>query len=182
MDRYVVLVTGGSCTGKSAVAAELRRRGASVIDGDRDIAYQGDPLTGKRLASSPAGRPSHWNHIWDVEAARELVATAAPGCVYLCGDARNLNDLVPFVDAVVVLQIDVRTLRRRLDARPIDEFGATPDERELVLRLHDRPGRWPDCAVHVDATRTVDAVVDDLDALVARFTDDGGVEGGNPHR
>jgi broad-specificity NMP kinase len=39
------LIEGVSGTGKSAVCKELQRRGHHAIHGDRDLAYQGDPLT-----------------------------------------------------------------------------------------------------------------------------------------
>ena len=56
-----VLVEGVSGTGKTAVCHELRRRGHHAVNGDRELAYQGDPLTGE-----PTDEPSHWHHRWRV--------------------------------------------------------------------------------------------------------------------
>src|SRR5665811_696789 len=58
MQNY--LIEGVSGTGKTSVCQELRRRGFHAINGDTDLAYQGDPETGE-----PTGDvPSHWHHIW----------------------------------------------------------------------------------------------------------------------
>lgn len=39
------LIEGGSCSGKTSVYKELKKRGYSAIDGDKELAYQGDPDT-----------------------------------------------------------------------------------------------------------------------------------------
>ena len=43
------LIEGVSGTGKTSVCHELRRRGYHAINGDRELAYQGDPKTGEPL-------------------------------------------------------------------------------------------------------------------------------------
>lgn len=42
------LIEGVSGTGKTSVCKELQRRGYHAINGDRELAYQGDPETGTR--------------------------------------------------------------------------------------------------------------------------------------
>jgi broad-specificity NMP kinase len=41
------LIEGVSGTGKTSVCKELQRRGYYAINGDTELAYQGDPETGK---------------------------------------------------------------------------------------------------------------------------------------
>jgi hypothetical protein len=64
------LIEGVSATGKTSVCKELRRRGFLAINGDTDLAYQGDPETGEPTDDVP----SHWHHIWHVDRVRALVA------------------------------------------------------------------------------------------------------------
>ena len=45
MAKRNYLIEGGSGTGKSAVWEELQRRGYKAINGDRELAYKGDPQT-----------------------------------------------------------------------------------------------------------------------------------------
>jgi hypothetical protein len=68
---------------------------------------------------------------------------------------------VDLLDGVFVLELDEATLTERLDRRPSDEFGARPDEREVVLRVHGTCEGLPD-GVPIDATRPLDQVVDDI--------------------
>jgi hypothetical protein len=41
------LIEGVSGTGKSSVGKELQRRGYHAVNGDRELAYQGDPEAGE---------------------------------------------------------------------------------------------------------------------------------------
>ena len=56
------LIEGVSSTGKTSVCNELQRRGYHAIHGDRDLAYQADPETGK-----PTDGFAHEHHIWHVD-------------------------------------------------------------------------------------------------------------------
>ena len=69
MARRNYLVEGVSGTGKSSVCHELQKRGYKAINGDRELAYQGDPETGKRT-----GAYGHEYHIWDLDKVREIAA------------------------------------------------------------------------------------------------------------
>lgn len=153
-----VLVEGVSGSGKTAVCHELRRRGYHAVNGDTDLAYQGDPLTGEPTT----GEPSHWYHVWRVDRVRELVADRTEPVTFFCGGSRNTAAFVDLFDAVFVLEVDTATLERRLDERPVDEFGADPDERALVLRLHSTGEDRPAGGVGLDATQPLALVVDQL--------------------
>jgi broad-specificity NMP kinase len=74
MAKNNYLVEGVSGTGKSSVCAELRNRGYRAIDGDKELAYRGNPETGERL-----NKLGHDTHIWDVE----KVVPKMPGGIVL---------------------------------------------------------------------------------------------------
>lgn len=149
-----ILIEGVSTAGKTSVCRELQRRGYRAINGDTELAYQGDPVTG-----TPTAGFAHGNHIWNVERVRALVVDRTVPVTFFCGGSRNSARFLHMFDAVLVLEIDAATLRERLGRRPADEFGASPDERALVERVHrtreDLPAGTP-----IDATRPLDAVVD----------------------
>jgi hypothetical protein len=151
------LVEGVSATGKTSVCRGLRRRGLQAINGDRELAYQGDPITGE-----PTDVPSHWHHLWRVDRVRELAADRGQRFTFFCGGSRNFRAFLDVFDAVFVLQIDRETLERRLDQRPADEFGARPAERELVLRLHRTKDDTPTSGIPIDATVPLRQVVDEI--------------------
>ena len=69
-------------------------------------------------------------------------------------------------DAVLVLTVDEATLARRLEGRPGDEFGAQPEERALVMRIHASGEGLPP-GIPVDATAPLPDVVDAILDLLA---------------
>ncbi|MBB4007168.1 AAA family ATPase [Allorhizobium taibaishanense] len=166
-----ILIEGVSCSGKTTIATELERRGYHVVHGDRALAYQGDPETGIALNNgdlTPAQQTAdfrHRHHLWHVDKVAALAADRSHPLTFFCGGCRNLRNIYPLLDRIFILEIDAQTLRSRLDARPKDEFGATPEERALILRLHETREDLPDGAESIDATRPPAEVVE---AILAR--------------
>ncbi len=156
MGRRNYLVEGVSGTGKTSVCTELARRGHHAVHGDRELAYQGDPVTG-----APTGGVGHQHHIWNVSRVQELVADHRVPVTFFCGGSRNFSAFIELFDEVFVLHVDADTLRDRLDQRPDDEWGAQPEERALILRLHSTQEDTPS-GVALDATLPLDEVVDDI--------------------
>lgn len=158
------LVEGISGAGKTTVAEELERRGYQVVHGDRVLARTGDPVTGRRLEEPIPGwspEQKHQHHIWDADQVKTLVADNSQPLTFFCGGSRNSASFLKLFDGVFVLEIDLETLNRRLDARP-GEFGNLPEERALVLRLHRTREDLPGDGVSIDATRSVTVVVNEI--------------------
>ncbi len=151
------LVEGLSGTGKTSVCDELLSRGFAAVHGDRELAYQGDPLTGL-----PTDETSHWHHLWDVDRVRALVADRSDPATFFCGGSRNFSAFLELFDEVFVLEVDEDTLLRRLDRRPLGEWGSAPEQRDLVVRLHESGEDVPRDAIAVDATRPLAVVVDEI--------------------
>lgn len=151
------LVEGVSATGKTSVCRELNRRGYQAINGDRELAYQGNPETGE-----PTDTADHEHHIWDVGRVRAIVADQQERATFFCGGSRNFPAFLDLFDDVFVLDIDIDTLHRRLDERPPGEWGSTQSERDLIVRLHRSKDDIPQIGVVVDATRPLPEVVDEI--------------------
>ena len=162
------LIEGVSGAGKTAVAAELQQRGYHAIHGDRELAYQGDPQTGEPLDGSAHGKSisdvafAHKHHLWDVDKIKSLVADQSHAISFFCGGSRNSHRFIELFDGVFVLEVDLDTLKRRLAGRPKDEFGGTPAERDVVMRLHGTKEDIPKSATTIDATAPLASVVDDI--------------------
>jgi hypothetical protein len=152
------LIEGVSGTGKTSVCDELQRRGYQAIHGDRELAYRGDPETGE-----PTDVIANEHHIWDVEKVRALVANQDEEVTFFCGGSRNFAKFIDLFDGVFVLEIDLDTLNRRLDERPDSEWGGgVPEERELVVRLHQTKKGVPENGIPIDATAPIARVVDEI--------------------
>ena len=150
------LIEGVSCTGKTSVCKELQRRGYHAINGDTDLAYQGDPATG-----APTSGHEHAHHIWCLEKVQRLTSNREAPVTFFCGGSRNFPAFIHLFDGVFVLEVDEATLLQRLHARH-DEFGSKPAERELILRLHRTGEDIPTGGTRIDATRSLTEVVDEI--------------------
>lgn len=151
------LIEGVSGTGKTSVCKELQRRGYYAINGDNELAYQGDPETG-----NPTNGLTHEHHIWHVDKVRALVASQEEAVTFFCGGSRNFSKFIDLFDGVFVLEVDRDTLDRRLDERSEDEWGGKQTERELIMRLHQTKEDIPRDGIVVDATAPIARVVDEI--------------------
>ncbi len=151
------LVEGVSGSGKTSVCRELHRRGYHAINGDRDLAYQGDPETGEAIDSA-----RHEHHIWDVSRVQALMADHTEPVTFFCGGSRNFSKFIDLFDQVFVLDVDLDTLHWRLDQRPHDEWGSRLSERDLIVRLHRTKEDVPSSGIVIDSTPPVADVVDEI--------------------
>jgi hypothetical protein len=159
------LIEGVSGTGKTSVCNELRRRGYHAIHGDRELAYQGDPETGK-----PTDGRTHERHIWHVDKVKALVANQDEAITFFCGGSRNFSKFIGLFDGVFVLEVDLDTLNRRLDERALagpHDWGGRRTEREVIARLHQTKEDTPKGIV-IDATVGLAHVVDEILRRVRR--------------
>ena len=151
------LIDGVSGAGKTAVCKELQRRGYHAINGDTELAYQGDPETG-----NPVEGRTHERHIWHVDRVKALVAGNDTAVTFFCGGSRNFADFIELFDGIFVLEVDLDTLNRRLDERAEDEWGGRQTERQLIARLHQTREDIPKNGTVIDATAPIAHVVDEI--------------------
>jgi gluconate kinase len=151
------LIEGVSGTGKSSVCRELRRRGYQAIDGDNELAYQGDPEAG-----DPIDDATHDHHIWDVAKVRYIAENQDEERTFFCGGSRNFAKFIDLFDKVFVLEVDAGTLNKRLENRPENPWGMRPEERELILKLHATKEDVPRDGISIDATLPLERVVDEI--------------------
>ncbi len=157
MGKKNFLVEGSSGTGKSSVWVELLRRGYGAVNGDRELAYRGDPMTGEKIEG---GGHEHW--IWDVEKVRRLAANQNDDATFFCGGSRNFNQFVDLFDEVFILDVDPVTLIERLDSRTNNDTGKTKTEQEFILRIHATKEDLPTHGIVIDATQPLARVVDEI--------------------
>jgi hypothetical protein len=154
------LIEGVSGTGKTSVCKELRLRGYHAINGDNELAYQGDPETG-----NPTDGGTHEHHIWHIGKVKAIVANQDEAVTFSCGGSRNVSKFIDVFDGVFVLEVDLGTLNRRLDERcrlDPDGWGGKPRERELIARLHQTKEDAPKNGIIIDATAPIARVVDKI--------------------
>src|SRR5690349_7180271 len=168
MGRRNYLISGVSGSGKTAVCTELQRRGYQAIDGDNELAYQGDPDTGQPTAGLKHEHSATFiseHHIWDVEKVNAIVADQYEAVTFFCGGSKNSSKYIDLFDGVFVLEVDLETSLRRIAERvaldPTD-WGGTPEEREITVRMYHSKAALPQNGTIVDATASLARVVDEI--------------------
>jgi broad-specificity NMP kinase len=162
MAKRNYLIEGVSGTGKTSVCHELRRRGYTAFNGDRDLRRGTNQTTGDPLSTFASPETRHASNFWDVEKVRKLAADQNDEVAFFCGGSRNFSEFIDVFDKVFVLDLDPETLNQRLDGRADDDWGKSKDERELILRLHATKEDLPSTGIVIDTTQPLASVVDEI--------------------
>jgi hypothetical protein len=168
MGRRNYLIDGVSGAGKTAVCAELQRRGYQAIQGDRELAYLGDPDTGRPtdgLKHEHSATFISEHHIWDVAKVNALVANQDEAITFFCGGSQNSSHYRALFDGVFVLVVDLDTSLRRIEervARDPTDWGGTPEERDITVRMYHTQAALPQHGTLIDATAPLARVVDEI--------------------
>ncbi|MEU8004214.1 hypothetical protein AB0B66_23920 [Catellatospora sp. NPDC049111] len=174
---YVVLVTGVSGSGKSALSRHLSARGEHAIslDGHPGLCQWQDQHGRhvQRPVKPNIGwlRTHHW--AWRPTALDTLIAErrqAGHRRSFLCGTAGNQHQLLDRFDLVVTIDVDAATMSSRLDSisrsNPFGRVGAS--RRLLAERFESDRAAMLTAAHHVvDATAPVEVVANMVCALAA---------------
>ncbi|MGQ0547057.1 MAG: dephospho-CoA kinase [Betaproteobacteria bacterium] len=191
---YVVGLTGGIGSGKSAAAAEFARLGAAVVDTDA-IAHRltgpgGEALPAIRrrfgegflLPSGAMDRARMREHVFADPAARksleellhplirqqserEIAAATGPYVLYVVPLLVESGDYRRRVDRVLVVDCDEATQLARVRAR-----GLSPAEAEAIVRSQaSRAERRAAADDVIDNSGTLEALRRQVAALHARY-------------
>ena len=105
------------------------------------------------------------HQIWDLEKVKAYISNKDEDLTFFCGGSRNFSKFIYLLDGVFILDVDLKTMNQRINERvavdPTD-FGAKPEERELILHLFNSKQDIPKSGTIIDANRPLAYVVDEI--------------------
>ena len=163
-------VTGTPGAGKSAVRAELERRGYKAYETD-DLAAFYDTRTGQKTTSGQTAeeRTPGWRkyHEWKIppDTVAQLVHDSTDKIVFLCGVVANDAEFWKLFTNVYCLFVPPDQLEPRLVERPDDQaHGKNAHElaNTLAWASYAKQQYTNLGAVIIDATQPINTVVDEI--------------------
>lgn len=150
-----VLVTGRAGSGKSAVAAELQKRGYKAFDSDEVVGLSSwqDRKTGAliKIADNTYVDLQKYRWVWDNAVLEQLLR--ADKDIFVCGGADNDLSFYSLFDKQFVLDIEPTIQIKRLQMRIENDYGKDPRMFDPIIAKQ---------AAHFEAATKQGAIV--LDA------------------
>jgi len=153
----VVLVTGMSGTGKSAVLGELERRGHRVVDTDY----------GGYSEQVPRADTAGWEQVWREDRIEALLDEHDDGLLFIAACVTNQGRFYQRFDAILLLTAPAEVILERVTSRESNEFGKLDAERDRILDdlVTVEPLLRASATAEIDTRAPLDVVVDAIERV-----------------
>lgn len=165
MNNY--LITGVAGTGKSTIAAELRRRGYAAYDTEEGFSFYVDKRTGERCAypknPSPEWYETH-ERVFDEKILMNLLKKHAGEPLFVATITANQTKFYPKFDKLFLLTAPDSVITHRLGTRTNNYFGRNPLDLARVIGRHQQfDDELKACgAVEIDAAQPIGEMADEI--------------------
>lgn len=165
----VILVTGVSGVGKSALSLKLSEKGYTAYDAEEieELFRMFDKNTGEEMLAWDNDDPEvvkRMNWVCDVQKLKAHIANQKSDFIFYCGASSNNTEIIPLFDTVVLLTADEQILRERLSSRTSNNFGKVKEVQDMVIGWKN----WFENetvdrgAITIDTNKNVDQVADEV--------------------
>jgi broad-specificity NMP kinase len=164
-----ILVTGVSGAGKTSLSKKLRDRGyvAHDLDDINGLFCMIDKNTKQPFINydnDNLQKVKEMDWVCGVDKLKSIIANEIDKVVFYCGNASNLDEIIPLFDAVVLLKANSEVTRQRLSSRVSNDFGRTKEVQDWLINGKEL---WENevekvGAIVIDANQSLDAVTSNV--------------------
>ena len=169
-----ILVTGVSGAGKTTLSKKLNEVGYKAYDMENipNLFAMLDKKTGKPVVdhdNADLEKVDAMDWVCDTEKLASLIANESADVAFYCGNASDMDTILPFFDSVIMLKIGEEAMRHRLTTRTENDFGRTAKIQDWIMTWKDW---WEDDmqkkgAVVIDTTElSLDEVYQEIKKVV----------------
>lgn len=134
-----ILITGVSGSGKSTLSKKLNELGYKAYDMDD---YPGlftmfDKRTGKPVVdhdNTDLEKVDAMDWVCDTKKLASLIEHEPADMTFYCGNASDMDTILPLFDSVILLKIDQEAMRHRLTTRTENDFGRTAEIQDWIMK------------------------------------------------
>ncbi|MFA6502832.1 MAG: hypothetical protein WCT45_01070 [Candidatus Paceibacterota bacterium] len=169
-----ILITGVSGAGKSSLNIKLNETGYTSYDMEEipGLFSMLDRRTGKPFTDydhADLAKVTSLDWVCDTEKLDALIKNETSPLAFYCGNASDMETILPFFDSVVLLKIGPEATRHRLTTRTSNEFGRTSHIQDWIMTWKDQ---WDEemekkGAVVIDAHQSLDQIAKEVVEKVA---------------
>lgn len=102
--------------------------------------------------------------ICSVDNLKKIIADEKSDIAFYCGNASNLDEIIPSFDLIILLKVDSEVARQRLSTRTSNDFGRTKEVQDWLLSWKDSWEREVEekGAIVIDANRDLSIVASEV--------------------
>lgn len=162
-----ILITGIAGSGKTTIAAELKKRGYNSInmDAEEGLCAWVNIATGKPDKNFVRNSANDWDGkydwLWNDKKLKQLISESKD--TYFCGSSGNQTDYYKLFDKCFLLEMDEQLLRDRVSKKKDgDDYGKKPGELEAILSYMDAYQTTANAngLIVIDAHKSVSEIID----------------------
>lgn len=152
LSKGIILVTGMSGTGKSAVLAELARRGHQTIDTDYD---------GWSECLDDLGQ------VWREDRIDTLLTEHNQGALFISGTVSNQWKFYSRFNAIVLLSAPLEVILERVASRTTNDYGKTTEQCEEIINyvMTVEPLLRFRATFEIDTRKPINQVASELESI-----------------
>lgn len=133
-----ILVTGVSGAGKTALSLKLREMGYAAYDLEEIPGLYtmfdkrtGEPMVEQNNEDFEKVQAMDW--ICNVAQLKEILDTQEAEIAFYCGNASNMDELIPLFSKMFVLSVGEEATRARLSTRTGNDFARLPHIQDWIF-------------------------------------------------